>query len=541
VAALLPFVIVSVIQGFATLENIRTLAESRLNASAIAVAERERDRFVIAQHLLMTVAANPDVISMSDRCNEALAAGLRDYSAIVNFVRSDAEGNARCSVLPFDEGTNFSRDSWWQKGIQADRLTIIKSPVIGRISKKEILILFLPLRSADGRQIGGLSAGISLDELRNSIARAPETRTGSVSIISADGDIIARGSQRQDFQSSELAPQTGSLRVKSSSGKEWMYSTARLYSDDLVVVYAQPRDQLMATAVSQARSSFLLPLGSILLASIAIWLGTNRLVLRWLRDLARIAGKFAHGDFDGNREQFAKAPEEIASLSADLHVMAETIHKRNQELTLVLEAKTRLTHEVHHRVKNNLQIINSMLTLQVARTQESEARAVLYQTAARISALALIHRLLYDKDAENEHGSVAIDDLFTQLCHQLRALPRRPKNVELTGHATGGSILVDIAIPLTLFVVEVVTNAFQHAFDPDGAGTVELRFHQDGDEATLSITDNGRGYDHADEPGQMGAELMRAFATQLNARLTVESTPGRGTKVMLFLPLRNRN
>ena len=267
IAALFPLVIVSVLQGLATLENIRNLADSRLQAKAVAVAERERDRFVIAQHLLMTVAANPDVISVTDRCNEALAASLRDYSAIVNFVRSDANGNVRCSVLPHSGNVNFANEGWWQRGIQADRLTLIKSPIVSPISQKEVIILMMPLRTAEGRQNGALTVGISLDDLRRSIAAAPEGRAGYLAVMSRNGTVIAEPRGSVNLRPSNLTPQVQSMAAKSGSGEDWKYSVARLYSDELVVVYAQPREQLMAAGITQARASLLLPLVSILLAS----------------------------------------------------------------------------------------------------------------------------------------------------------------------------------------------------------------------------------------------------------------------------------
>lgn len=542
IAALLPLVIVSVVQGLATLENIRTLADSRLNAKAVAVAERERDRFVIAQHLLMTAAANPDVISMSDRCNEALAASLRDYRAIVNFVRSDANGNVRCSVLPHSGNVNLATEGWWQRGIRANRLTLIKSPIIGAISQKEIIILMIPLLTAEGRQNGALSVGISLSDLRRSIAAAPEGRSGYLAVMSRDGAVIAEGSSKLDIRPASLPPQVRSLVAKTRSGEEWKYSIARLYSDQLVVLYAQPHQQLMATGISQARASFLLPLISILLASLAIWFGTHRLIVRWLRNLGAITLKFAHGDFTGDRQKFEDAPEEIASLSADLHAMADVIDKRNREITIVLEAKTQLTHEVHHRVKNNLQIINSMLTLQAGRVGEEGAKAVLSQTMARISALALIHRLLYEEDANSELGRVAVKDLFEGLCRQLRSTRGKTGEVELEceAHVDGDGISVDLAVPLALFAVEAVTNAYRHAFGENDKGIIHVGFAHDALCATLTIADNGCGYD-ASQPGMMGMELMQAFAIQLNGKLAVNSVPGEGTRITLEMPLNYSN
>jgi two-component sensor histidine kinase len=293
----------------------------------------------------------------------------------------------------------------------------------------------------------------------------------------------------------------------------------------------------MAAALSQVRSSILLPLISILLASIAIWVGTNRLALIWLRELRGVSGRFAQGDFTGDRHKFDSAPEEIAAFSADLHSMADVINRRNTDLTQALEAKTLLTREVHHRVKNNLQIINSLLTLQSGRVHEGAAKEVFAQTRARINALALIHRLLYEQDNGYERGEVAIDNLMAELCTQLRGASRSKTQVQLNCRAGHFPVPIDYAVPLTLFVVEAVTNAFRHAFPKGRRGSVTLQFQMDGSNAILDISDNGQGYVVSDEVAQMGTELMRGFATQVNGTLSISSSEDRGTQVVLKFPL----
>ena len=226
-------------------------------------------------------------------------------------------------------------------------------------------------------------------------------------------------------------------------------------------------------------------------------------------------------------------------MSADLHAMAEVIDRRNREIALALEAKTQLTHEVHHRVKNNLQIINSMLILQAGRVGEEGARAALSQTMARISALALVHRLLYEEDANGEQGRVEIGVLFEELCNQLRCNQGSTSRIELQcdAHVDGDAISVDLAIPLALFTVEAITNAYRHAFDADENGIIQLSFTRQADRTTLTITDDGCGYDIMSRPVMMGMELMQAFATQLNGKLTVASTQGEGTRIEVELPL----
>ena len=174
-AALLPVTVIGGLQGFSTFKTTDKLVTDRLITKAKAAAERQRDSFVITQHLLNTLGANPDVGSMSSGCAAALATGLRSYSPMVNFVRSDEKGNVRCSVLPYSPGTSFAEQNWWQRGIGADNLTI-SSPTLGQISKKNVLIMMLSLRGRDGAQNGALTAGIDIAKIRRKLSITPEAK-----------------------------------------------------------------------------------------------------------------------------------------------------------------------------------------------------------------------------------------------------------------------------------------------------------------------------------------------------------------------------
>lgn len=538
VLALLPVVIAGFIQGFSAFQNTRDLAMQRLGGNASAVAERERDPFVIAQHILLALATNSDVRDMSSGCVRALQSALSANSPVSNLARTAADGSVRCSAMPYNGTVNLANEPWWRRAVDANGMTITRTPVFGGILQKKILLLFLPVReNADG--VGTLSAAINVAYLREALRKAPEGRTGSLAIVTRDRMVVAEGRMALAFQPEIVGPQGHPRQATARDGTSWFYTFHKLYGTELFVVYGEPQRQLMAVAVSQVRASILLPLLSILMASLAIWLGTNRLALVWLQELRTVAGRFAKGDFTGDRGRFEKAPEEIATLSADLHSMAEVIDRRNQDLTQALEVKGVLTREVHHRVKNNLQIINSLLTLQSGRVPDGEAKEVLAQTRARISALALIHRLLYEQDNGYEGGEVAIDTLLHELCMQLQATIAGTSGIKLHCHAVSIPLPVDYAVPLTLFIVEAVTNAFRHAFPDGGGGLINLSLIIDGSDAALSVTDNGRGYLVNDQTAQMGTELMYGFATQVSGRLSIASTVGEGTQVNLIFPVRH--
>jgi len=535
--ALLPVVIASFVQGFSALHSTQDMALRRLSAHASAIAERQRDPFIIAQHLLLALAANAEVSKVSAGCDTALRASLSNYPPVTNLARTTADGIVRCSALPHEGQINVTNQGWWQRGIRAEGMTITKAPIYAPIAQRDVLLLILPLRRAAGQQDGTLTAAIDIDYLRNALLKAPEGKAGAVAIFTRDRVIVAQGKQKLTFTPNLDGRQDAAELAKGIDGTEWMYTFHRLYSSELFVVYAEPRAQVMGTAVSQVRASIFLPLVSILLASLAIWIGTNRLVLIWFRDLRNVAGRLASGDFTGDRARFKNAPKEIASLSTDLHSMADVIHRRNNDLTHALEAKSLLTREVHHRVKNNLQIINSLLTLQSGRVQEGTAKEVLAQTRARISALALIHRLLYEQDNGYDRGEVAINNLMAELCAQLRGASRNAPKVELHCQASEFPVPVDYAVPLTLFVVEAVTNAFRHAFGAGSKGVVTLKLYLNGENAVLDISDNGQGYVVSDKSGQMGTELMRGFATQVDGKLDITSNVGTGTQVVLTFAL----
>ncbi|MGC1469036.1 MAG: sensor histidine kinase [Sphingorhabdus sp.] len=293
----------------------------------------------------------------------------------------------------------------------------------------------------------------------------------------------------------------------------------------------------MATAVNQVRISLLLPIAALLVACLAIWFGTTRLVLRWLESLRTLASQFANGDFAGDVEKYERAPRELGLLSADLHSMARAIETRDHELQVALDAKTALTHDIHHRVKNNLQIVSSLLNLQAGKISDPAAREALSQTRARIGGLAQIHRLLYEESHDSDHGNVNIASLLNALCVQLRALHRGQGRVQLNCDAESQTVPINNAVPLTLLAVEAVTNAYRHGFPDDNGGAIAVHFDIVDEQATLAVADDGVGFDPLKITTSMGGQLMEAFAQQLGGQLHIDSSPGQGTTVRLTYPL----
>lgn len=517
IGALLPIGTLSVVQALATLDYSRTLIGNRLITSALATVGRERDTLIIAKHIVMTLSENEQVRKAGPGCQEGLRAGLLGNPSLTNFARSDAQGNVLCSVLPFEPKLSLAKNDYWQRGITQSEFSI-SAPVMGQISKRQILIGMLPLKNTDGSNEGAITVGIDLAWLQKSLRTASKTAQAVIAVTDQNGKIIIRSGQGQLPELNAASAEALITQGIAQDDTVWMYASAPLYQKSLYIVYAEPKNALMATALGQVRINLILPIIAILLASLALWFGTNRLVIRWLNSLRRLAAEFTRGDYRGDPQHCEKAPTEIGQLSDDLHTMAKAIESRDRE--------------IHHRVKNNLQIVSSLLNLQARKISDPAAKEVLDQTRARIGALAQIHRLLYEDTPDVENGQVDIARLMNELCVQMRTLHRNQSQVNLVCTAAHGALPVDSVIPLSLFAVEAVTNAYRHAFVGRVGGTITLQFAIESEHKILRVIDDGIGFDPARQTKSMGYQLMAGFAHQVGGTLMIESDNS-GTTVAL--------
>lgn len=247
----------------------------------------------------------------------------------------------------------------------------------------------------------------------------------------------------------------------------------------------------------------------------------------WVTKLREQAAQITSGTYVPGSPTFARAPAGIAELSGDLDGLARLIAEREA-------IRTALAREVHHRVKNNLQIITSLLNMQAGRLDNPIAREALGQTRARIEALALIHRILYDQDDEGSLAMLDIVQLVSELGGQLRFWHRDRGEIIFASHADTLAVSLDSAMPLALFAVEAVTNAYAYAFPDSRSGAINLRFTVEADgNATFVVADDGIGFDSTAHENSMGRQLMKGFARQLGATLSITSSAETGTQVAL--------
>lgn len=529
--ALLPVAAFSIVQGLLARQHTQMLIGERLTSSALVTAAMQREPIAMSERVLAMLARNPAIQTMGDGCSELLKDVVGDQEMVINIIRSDASGAVRCSALPFTPGTSFAGQEWWESG-KSSRGFSVSHPTVGQVSRKRVIVAFNPMYDRQGRFTGMVSAAIPIQWIEQALNKTRLSTDAVAALADRQGRIMV-ASEPTGFSRLDIEASFGkSALLTDGQGKRWLYASAPIYGRDLHVVYAEPQGELTGFARDQLRANFIFPLLALLFASLAVWIGVHRLVVRWLRRLGDLARQFAAGDFTGDREGFRSAPYEIADFSDNLHSMSDAIAKRNGELERAAIETRAMAREVNHRVKNNLQMILSLLGLQSARLQASDAREVVEQTRARIAALAMVQRLAYDTGTRAEQGFVDMKLLLNELFEQIRAEFADRKDIVLSCDAEIPEEHVDRAVPLALIVLEAVANAFRHAFPAGRGGRVLVKFREDEDAQVLTITDDGIGYDPA-SPGtrKMGRDLIIGLARQLDAELTNEAAPGGGVTI----------
>lgn len=202
------------------------------------------------------------------------------------------------------------------------------------------------------------------------------------------------------------------------------------------------------------------------------------------------------------------------------------IKRVERELRATLREKQGLLMEIHHRVKNNLQVITSLLRLESGRAAEAPVRGVLNDMQARVRAMGVLHETLY---RSGEFGKVDLKPYLTQLVDQFFQGQARSSAVRSVTEISSAFVAVEQAIPCGLLLNELLTNSLKHGF-PDGRpGEVRVSLDIDEGHLRLRVSDNGVGLPsdfEARRTVSLGLQLVGDLARQLGGALEVGPGPG---------------
>jgi PAS domain S-box-containing protein len=181
-----------------------------------------------------------------------------------------------------------------------------------------------------------------------------------------------------------------------------------------------------------------------------------------------------------------------------------------------------LMREIHHRVKNNLQVILSLLSVQAENVHDPAALAIITESESRIRSVSLIHEKLY---RSQELGAIDFAEYINDLCvHLFHSFGASDLGIRLELNVDGVRLGVDSAVPCGLIVNELVSNALKHAFADGRSGAVTVALSNAGDRVELVVRDDGVGWpdglDISTSKG-LGLQLVSLLANQLDGELDV--------------------
>ncbi len=530
----------SILQGIERARIDTITVHERLLAAARDAANDENATIASAERLLKTVAGFDEVRRMTSGCNYALGVAFSSSRDISNLARLDANGKVICAALPQSIGLSAAGQPLFKAATTANAF-VYSDQIWSLVLKRPVIATMLPLRDAQGRFAGAVSAAFDIVSLERLLKKRNLPQGAVIALFDRNGTVMATTDKpvaRTIF--AHASPNPGAQdRLEAGNdtkGSGWTYVTTPLIGNSVFVGYAMPENKLFGTTRLHVGTDFALPIVMIALAWGAIYWATYALVTKWITYLRRVAAAYRSGHYSV-RPALEQAPSEFKLLGEALSDMAEAIQDRDRRLRDAVDQKSTLIREVHHRVKNNLQIVMSLLSLQAGQLRDPAAREALMQAQMRINALALVHRILHEIE---DQSTVDLKRLIEELTQQVTGgLSNEGKGMHLECDILQREVTGDLAVPLALFTVEALTNIFKHAF-PAGSTTgriaVSLRDIGAG-RLRLAIEDNGVGFDLENTSGRsIGSRLIHTFGLQVGGTSTIKSAAGTGTVVELLFP-----
>lgn len=218
-------------------------------------------------------------------------------------------------------------------------------------------------------------------------------------------------------------------------------------------------------------------------------------------------------------------------INADKKRVEEAVRERTRELETALETQTALLHEVDHRVKNNLQMISSLILMQSRTITDEAVKNSLTTMLERIEALSTVHRRLYQS---KDVSKFDVSDFARDLVFDLLAASGRP-HVSSKLDLEPIVVPADKATPVALIVNELVTNALKHAFRDETPGRIGVKMSQPDGHLIIEVSDDGVGMRGQSGDGTFGMRLIRQLGRQLHANVEWRNTSP-GTQVVVRMP-----
>jgi two-component sensor histidine kinase len=526
--AFLPAGAVAVQAGMTAEAERQGAMQQAIGADEIAAMTDVRDQIISMREITRSLAANADLFADNRvRCQATLERIGEQYEDLTVLSVLNGEGVTVCA----DQRTLIGR-------AVADRQLLSTAAarlqtVIGfeRDSHAFVAVAPAELRPQQGDlyvSVRRLAAPLLTARSSPGLWSVNLIADGAGRILFYDG-LDRQSREAQDLRTWLAQSPPGLLNNAQRVGRTWFVAT-ELERGSLYIVHAwrPPPPTLMGSL--RAGWTLLAPILLWLAAVAAAWYAIELFVARPLFTVERLARAYARGEESEHDEEMLRtAPLELRNLRRTLAAMAKTLRGREARITEALQEERVLLREVHHRVKNNLQMVASILSIQ-ARSADDEAEARgLARAKDRVQMLALAHARIY---ASGEVRDIALDQLAADVARQLiagRGAAAAQLRLEMTLDPVRTG--VDRAVAFAFLIGESVSNVIDHVLGRREA-TIKM--------SLVVQEDGGLVFEVGSEPRATGEaapaahRLIDAFASQLNAAVSRE--PGDPVFTRIVVP-----
>lgn len=524
--AFAPVLALSVFQALANYEaDARHRREDMIDGAERSAAFA-RSRLAAA----LVVLRAPGTVTSTAGCRDTLSDLHSDLGGAERLIIYNAAGEAQCAMGSAGPIPAVGAADWF-KALKAGAPQVVIVAPFGP-TRTPSLLAAAARTSARGFS-GATVALLPLSELTPRTGDPMLPRGGEAALVDA------RGAELSAVDEAAL-PLTPPSALKSGQtfqsldrrGEMRTYAAARVRPEGPMVLVSASTRGFFTWARLNPVALLILPLIAWALAMLAALLVTDRLVIRWLGYLERVAAIYGRGRLSVRPVQARTAPHEIRELALSLEEMAAAIEARDSSLRESLAQKDALMREIHHRVKNNLQVISSLLNIQQRALKDPAAQAAMIDTRRRVAALSLIYRALYQgPDVKRVDVRQFLHELIEQLLQS-----EDDDRCEVRAELEADSLVIDPdkLAPLALWAVEAIAQAQIRVRD-SGGGVLRVRFIV-GNESVLEIEDDSPIPTETSDEGGVGRTLMNAFARQLRGSVETLVSPMKGTLVRLNIP-----
>jgi two-component sensor histidine kinase len=308
---------------------------------------------------------------------------------------------------------------------------------------------------------------------------------------------------------------------------------------DWRIIMALPESRFLAPLETAERRAGFISAAAFLAALLVAFLIAHSISLP-LHTLGAAATAFAaqiDQQVDDPRQPHARDLSRIAGRNDELGRLASSFTELRSRLTEVFRSlnaslgeKDVLLREIHHRVKNNLQVVSSLISLQEGKFDDPSYVDAMQTLQDRVRAMAIVHETIY---SSGDYVSVHMDDYLLRVTDSLGAYRSGDADVSLSVIPGDVRLPLEQAIPCGLIAVELATNAIKHAFPGRPSGRIELSIRPENDAVVLTVEDDGVGIEgNVGNPTGVGSLIVSALASQLRGVCAVvPGTPGTRAEV----------